>query len=144
MNVRRIFTLAGRVFKQIVGDGRTLALIFLAPIIILSLAGVLLKSSPKNIALGVVNEDEGVEAAPPLGHVSLAAFIVDELRNGDTFAVTELAREEVEAALRAGRIEGAVLFAPDFSQALGGGGQTRVECVWKAPIPPRRAISATT
>jgi ABC-2 type transport system permease protein len=127
MDMRRVFTLASRVFKQIVGDGRTLALIFLAPIIILSLAGVLLKSSPKNIALGVVNEDEGIEAKAPLGRVSLATLIVEELRNSDTFAVTELAREEVEPALRAGRIEGAVLFAPDFSQALSGGGQTTVE-----------------
>jgi ABC-2 type transport system permease protein len=119
--------LARRVFTQIVHDRRTLALIFLAPIIILSLFGVLLKSEPEDIALGVVNEDEGVTAPEPLGHVSLAALIANELGNSGTFAVTELAREEVDPALTDGRVKGAVIFPPDFSRAVSGEGQTTVE-----------------
>jgi ABC-2 type transport system permease protein len=127
MDTQRTFTLARRVFTQIVHDRRTLALIFLSPIIVLSLAGVLLKSNPEDIALGVVNEDEGIAAPGSLGQVSLANLIVGELQNSDTFAVVELAREEVDEALKAGRIKGAVIFAPDFSRAISGGGQTKVE-----------------
>lgn len=127
MDVKRVFTLAGRVFTQIVHDRRTLALIFLAPIIVLSLAGVLFKSEPQDIALGVVNEDEGVEAPAPVDHISLAGLIVDALRDSDTFAVTELARGEVETALKTGRVKGVVFFAADFSQAVRGGGQTTVQ-----------------
>jgi len=127
MDIQRILILARRVFTQIVHDRRTLALIFLAPIIVLSLFGVLLKSEAEDIALGVVNEDEGAAAPEPLGHVVLAALIVNELQGSDTFAVTELAREEVDPALKAGRIKGAVIFAPDFSRAVSGAGQTTVE-----------------
>jgi ABC-2 type transport system permease protein len=126
MNMRRILTLAGRVFTQIVHDRRTLALIFMAPLLVLSLFGVLLKSNPEDIALGVVNEDEGVEAPAPIGHVSLAELIVNELRGSETFAVTELAREEVDAALEEGRVKGVVIFPPDFSRAIRGEGQTTV------------------
>jgi ABC-2 type transport system permease protein len=127
MDTQRTLTLARRVFTQIVHDRRTLALIFLSPIIVLSLAGVLLKSDPENVALGVVNEDESIAAPGSLGQVSLASLIVGELQSSDTFAVVELAREEVDEALKAGRIKGAVIFAPDFSRAISGGGQTKVE-----------------
>jgi ABC-2 type transport system permease protein len=127
MDIGRVLILARRVFTQIVHDRRTLALIFLAPIIVLSLFGVLLKSEAEDIALGVVSEDEGVAAPEPLGHVSLAALIVNELQDSDTFAVTELARKEVDPALKAGRIKGAVIFPPNFSQAVSGEGQTTVE-----------------
>jgi len=120
MDIKRIFTLAGRVFTQITHDRRTLALIFVAPLFTLSLAGVLLKSNPQDIALGVVNEDQGVAG------FSLAGLIVEELKSSDTFAVTELAPDEVDAALQAGRVKGAVIFAADFSQAIREGRQTTI------------------
>jgi len=120
MDIKRIFTLAGRVFTQIIHDRRTLALIFVAPLFTLSLAGVLLKSNPQDIALGVVNEDQGVAG------FSLAGLIVEELKSSDTFAVTELAPDEVDVALRAGRVKGAVIFATDFSQAIREGRQTTI------------------
>ena len=120
MDIKRIFTLAGRVFTQITHDRRTLALIFVAPLFTLSLAGVLLKSNPQDIALGVVNEDQGI------GPLSLAGLIVEELESSDTFAVTELAPDEVDAALQSERVKGVIVFAADFSQAIREGRQTTV------------------
>ena len=121
MDMQRVLTLARRVITQIVRDRRTVGLIFVGPILVLALAGALIKSSPQDIPLGVVNEDEGV------GPLSLATLIVQELQDSDTFEVVPLSREAVDPALRDGRIKGAVFFAPDFSQALSGGGQTKVE-----------------
>jgi ABC-2 type transport system permease protein len=126
VNVQRVFTLARRVFSQIVRDRRTLALVFLAPIFVLSLGGILFKSNPENLALGVVNEDEGVEAPAPIGRVSLAALIVEGLKSDGTFSVTELAREEVDVALKAGLVKAVVIFAADFSRAIRAGEQTTV------------------
>jgi ABC-2 type transport system permease protein len=128
----RTLILARRVFIQIVHDRRTLALLFLVPIIILALAGVLLKSKPENIPLGVVNEDEavpwsGAEAPAPIGRISVATLIVNELEGSGTFKVTELPREEVDAALKAGQVKGVVIFEPDFSSAVTGKGQTKLE-----------------
>jgi ABC-2 type transport system permease protein len=123
MNIQRILSLARRVFTQVLHDRRTLALIFFVPILVLALAGVLLKSNPEDIALGVVNQDEGIPGAP----LSLAALIVSKLESSDTFAVTDLERDEVDAALKDGRVKGAVIFAEDFSRAIVGGEQTRLE-----------------
>jgi ABC-2 type transport system permease protein len=127
MNIRRILTLAQRVFTQITHDRRTLALIFIAPIVILSLAGVLIRSEPENIALGVVNEDEGVEVPAPLNQVSLSAMIVQALRDSETFAVTELARSEAGQALESGEVKATLFFSADFSQSVRDGDQTTVQ-----------------
>ncbi len=126
MDMNRVLTLAGRVFSQIARDRRTLALIFFAPILVLLLAGVLLKSNPEDISLGVVNQDQPVQAPEPLGQVSLADLIVGELAASDTFAVVELSPDEVDPALKSGRVKGVVTFAPDFGQAISGGGQTTI------------------
>jgi ABC-2 type transport system permease protein len=75
----------------------------------------------------VVNEDEGFEAPAPIGRISLAELIVAELESGDTFVVTALTRDEVDTALKAGRVKGVVIFPTGFSRAIGEGGQTKVE-----------------
>jgi ABC-2 type transport system permease protein len=126
VDLQRVFTLAKRVFSQIVRDRRTLALVFIAPILVLTLGGILFRSNPENLALGVVNEDEGVEAPAPVGHLSLAELIVAELKSDETFKVTDLTREEVDEALRTGQVKGAVIFASDFSRAVREGEQTIV------------------
>ncbi len=127
MDMRRALTLARRVFTQIMHDRRTIGLLIGAPMLVIALGGALFNSKPTDLALGVVNEDEGAQAPAPLGHVSLAALLTKELGDSDTFAVIELARDDVEAALRDDRIKGAVLFDAGFSRAILEGGQTTVE-----------------
>jgi ABC-2 type transport system permease protein len=126
MELHRVVTLARRVFTQILHDRRTLALLFVGPLLVLSLAGVLVRSQPENIALGVVNADEGTEAPAPLGHVSFAELIVNELRSSETFAVSNLAPDQAEAALKAGKVKAVISFPADFSQTLRNGGQATV------------------
>ena len=125
MDMRRVIILARRVFTQILHDRRTMVLFMVMPLLVLTLAALLLRSSPKDLALGVVNEDAGADT--PLGHVSLAEMIEKELDASDSFAVIELERDQVEAALKDGRVKGAVIFAANFSQAVSEGGQTKVE-----------------
>ena len=125
MDMRRVIILARRVFTQILHDRRTMVLFMVMPLLVLTLAALLLRSSPKDLALGVVNEDVGADT--PLGHISLAEMIEKELDASDSFAVIELERDQVEAALKDGRVKGAVIFAANFSQAVSEGGQTKVE-----------------
>ena len=125
MDMRRVVILARRVFTQILHDRRTMVLFMVMPLLVLTLAALLLRSSPKDLALGVVNEDVGADT--PLGHISLAEMIEKELDASDSFAVIELERDQVEAALKDGRVKGAVIFAANFSQAVSEGGQTKVE-----------------
>jgi ABC-2 type transport system permease protein len=127
VQLQRVITLASRVFKQITRDRRTLGLMFIVPLIVLALAGVLLKSQPENIPLGVVNEDAGFEAPEPLGHISLADLIAQQLRDSQAFAVIDLHPGDVDAALKAGRVKGAIIFGEDFTQAIVTGNQARVQ-----------------
>lgn len=139
MDIRRVLTLARRVFIQIIHDRRTLALIFVVPILTLGLAGVLLKSNPVDIPLGVVNADKGAEAPAPLGRISLAALIIDELEKSGTFSVRPISDDDATAMLASGSVKAALIFAQDFTEALLGSGQTTVQLYLEGTNPATAA-----
>ena len=60
MSSRRILTLARRVMRQVLRDRRTVALLVVGPMLILTLGAILFRSEPAAIPLGVVDEDRGV------------------------------------------------------------------------------------
>ncbi len=65
MSFRRIYPLARRVVQQLLADRRTLALILVVPLVVLTVAGVLVRMEPSQIRLAVVMEDAG--ATLPVG-----------------------------------------------------------------------------
>jgi ABC-2 type transport system permease protein len=69
-------------------------------------------STPTVLNVGVVNEDAG------MGNVSLGNAFAGALGHQDNVSVTPLGRDEVDDALRDGRIDGAVIFGPDFSKGI--------------------------
>ncbi|MGB2963333.1 MAG: ABC transporter permease [Anaerolineales bacterium] len=117
MNGRRVLILAGRVMRQVLRDRRTVALIVIAPIIILTLGAVLFRSKPAVISIGVVNEDQGV-SSPMAGSINLGQRISDELSAGDSFQVVTLNRTEVDDYLRDGTVKAAIIFPEDFTPSF--------------------------
>lgn len=109
----RIGALAGRIITQFRRDRRTLALIFLIPIMVLSLVGYLIELEPSGITIGMVNED--------VATVSAADQIISSLEESGDFQLTVLSREEVEGQLREGKIQAALIFPSDFTQRLATG-----------------------
>jgi len=83
MNSGRVFTLAQRVMRQILRDHRTVALLFIAPILILTLGAVLFRAETPPIALGVVDKDEGIQILGR-GTLSLGERMTAELRSSDS------------------------------------------------------------
>ena len=69
MSGRRIFAITTRILEQFRHDRRTLALLFVAPLVILSLLGYLLRGGGGAPRMGVVDEDSG-----PLGNVVASAL----------------------------------------------------------------------
>jgi ABC-2 type transport system permease protein len=55
--------LALRVVNQMLADRRTLALMCVVPVILLSFLGILIRAEPGTLEIGVVNEDEGFTLA---------------------------------------------------------------------------------
>ena len=114
MNPSRIFLLARRVIRQVLRDHRTVGLMLFVPILLLTLGALLFRAEPQPTPLGVVNQDQGV-AMPLVGALNLGERIVTALNDGDFFAVTLLEADEVEARLRDGTVQGALLLPPEFT-----------------------------
>ena len=114
MSRQRVFTLAGRVIRQIVRDRRTLGIFLVGPVLIITLGALLLRSEAGALPLGIVNQDEGVRL-PLLGEVSLGERITEALAESEDVLPVALRPDEVDPALRQGRVRGVVLFPPDLT-----------------------------
>ena len=114
MNAKRILAVAGRVVRQVLRDRRTLALLVVGPMVMLSLGAVLFRADPAVIPLGVVNEDEGL-ALIPGQRLILGERVAEQLANSGTFEVVALDRDEIDARLRDGTLDGVVILPADFS-----------------------------
>src|SRR5450756_1470260 len=92
-------------------DRRTLALLFVAPIVILGLLGYLIRGSASAPAVGVANEDQG-----PLGGTVAAALA----RSGE-ISTTIIRASDGDSKLKDGSLAAYIVIPPDFStQAQGG------------------------
>src|SRR4029077_4390870 len=60
MSARRVGATTRRLLEQFRRDRRTLALLFIAPIVILGLLGYLIRGSQSVPAVGIANEDPGL------------------------------------------------------------------------------------
>jgi ABC-2 type transport system permease protein len=142
MKVRRIFSLARRVIRQIMHDRRTVALVFLAPILMITLGAILFRAEATVIPLGVVNEDKGLTVPMP-GTIAMGQLIIDELTAGEAFSVVVLLHDEVDARLRDGTVQGAIVFPADFSASFYQNHQVAIDLRLEGSNPTRsRLISA--
>jgi len=115
MNLQRIGAIALRVIRQVLRDRRTVALLLLGPMLVLTLGAVLFRADAQNIQLGVVNEDTGMDV-PMLGAINMAERVTDELSAMDTVDTVSLTRAEINDRLKDGTVRAVVVFAEDFSQ----------------------------
>ncbi len=114
MNGKRVLTIARRVIRQLTRDRRTIALLFVAPMFVLTLGAILFRSEPARVPLGVVNQDQGI-SSPLSGSVNLGQRIMDELAASDTLEVIDLTAEVVEDSLRDGSVQAVIVLPSDFS-----------------------------
>jgi ABC-2 type transport system permease protein len=142
MSSRRILSLARRVILQVLRDRRTLALIVVGPLLILTLGAILFRSTPAAIPLGVVNEDLG--NTPPVGGtINLGQRIADELAAGDAFTLVALDRNAVDDSLRDGSVQAVIVFPEDFTNQFMHNRQAVLDLRLEGSDPTRsQAISA--
>jgi ABC-2 type transport system permease protein len=107
---RRIGALARRIVTQFRRDLRTVALILIVPIVIISLVAYLIDIKPSDTPVGVVNDDAAV--------VSIADLIIHAIDEESDLNLTELSREDAERQLRDGKINAALVFPADFTRDL--------------------------
>ena len=106
MSSRRIAAITNRLLHQFRRDRRTLALLVVAPLVILGLLGYLIRGSATSPHVGVANEDQG-----PLG-----AMIATALEHSSTISATTINGADGDSKLKDGSLVAYIVFAPDFSQ----------------------------
>ena len=141
MNLNRVLTLARRVIRQLMHDRRTMALVIVMPILLLTLGAILFRAEPATVPLGVVNLDEGLSVGA--GTIVLGQRIVDELAAGNAFTLLALQPDEGDERLRDGTVQGVLILPADFSAEFRENRQALIDLRLEGSNPSRsRAISA--
>jgi ABC-2 type transport system permease protein len=105
VNLHRVFAIWRRILAQFRRDRRTLALLFVVPLVILSLLYFLLRGGGSKPTVDLVNEDQG----------PVAGVIVQALERGDKLDLHSTSLDTANADLKAGRADAYIHFTPDFS-----------------------------
>ena len=106
MSGHRIRAITRRLLQGFRRDHRTLALLFVAPIVILGLLGYLLRGSSSAPLVGIANEDTG-----PLG-----AIVADALRHSSKIKTTDISAADGDARLKDGSLVGYIVLPSNFSR----------------------------
>ena len=131
MNFPRIMAITGRIISQFRRDHRTLGLLFMAPILVMSILGYVFRAQESNIIkVAVINDDR-----PPTGQSSAAGPVIDNLKANENLIVTEMSRADAEQAVRNGTQRVGLVFGQDFTQALHTDRKTSIEVVVEGSNP---------
>lgn len=118
-SIRRTFALALRIVRQFTRDRRTMALLFIAPLLIMTLLNFILNNNAANVTLAIV---------PPPGAQgeALASGIEQALHGAKGVATKEISAGQVDTTLKNGDADAAVVFPSDFFTTLASGAQPHV------------------
>jgi len=117
MNMQRSLILARRVIQQLAGDRRTIALILVVPLIVLTVAGILVRAESSAMVVAVVMADEGT-TVPLRGEVNLGQKLTDTLSSlNDKLVVKPMSADEAASAIQRSEVDAVVTLAKDFSSA---------------------------
>jgi ABC-2 type transport system permease protein len=105
MNPRRTLAITRRLFAQFRHDRRTLAILFVVPLVILGLFAALFRADAAAPALGVIQLDSG----------ELGPAVARQLDASDLVEARSMTEAEAVADLEAGELAGYVVMPEDFS-----------------------------
>lgn len=133
MNVRRILSLAGRILRQVIHDRRTLALIFLVPLLVMTLLYLVLNSPTSAPTLAVVYPTDA-------GGTRVHLFFATLLPGTDTLKVREILASQVDSTLEHGDADAVLIFPPDFTQAVARGSHQVLSLTLEGSDPARAGV----
>ncbi len=116
MRANRTIILARRVVLQILADRRTLVLIMLLPVILLTVVGILINQNTGSLTIGVVNHDAG--ASMGALSVNLGDRLIETLRGMGEFDVQELDDAGARLKLDEGDLDAAITLPESFTQSV--------------------------
>jgi ABC-2 type transport system permease protein len=106
MSGHRIGAITRRLLQQFRHDRRTLALLFVAPLVILGLLGYLIRGGTTAPDVGIANQDQG----------SAGATLASALEKSSKIHAVAINAADGEAKLKDGSLVAYIVFPTDFSQ----------------------------
>ena len=105
MSGHRIAAITRRLLQGFRRDHRTLALLFVAPIVILGLLGYMIRGGTSAPAVGIANEDQG-----PLG-----GMVASALQSSSLISASSIQATDGDSNLKDGSLVAYIVFPADFS-----------------------------
>src|SRR5579859_2605857 len=101
-SIRRTFALALRIVRQFLRDKRTMALLFVAPLVVMTILNFVLNNSGASVTLAIV---------PPPGAqgAELTQSIQSALVGANGVATTVINADQVDSTLKAGDADAAIV-----------------------------------
>ncbi|HEV2474752.1 MAG TPA: ABC transporter permease [Chthonomonadales bacterium] len=128
MNIARILALAARIIRQVVRDRRTLALIFLVPLLVMTLLYLVLTNTSSVRTLALVRPTG-------TGSAQINTLIDNLLPGKDKLHTIDIGASQVNSTLENGNADAAVVFPPDFAQQVFAGQNPTVQIVLEGSDP---------
>jgi ABC-2 type transport system permease protein len=129
MSGTRILALTTRIMRQIVRDRRTLALVFLVPLLVMSVLYVVLTGSSGSVPTLALVRPTGA------GSETLNALIDRLLPPASRLKTITIAAGEVESVLNKGEADAALIFPADLATQLARGEHPRLQLVLEGSDP---------
>ena len=118
MNIRRAFSVTKRIFRGLRNDRRTVALMFLAPILAMCVFGVAFSGDVKDVHVVVVNQDEGYQPPGVPVKVSIADMIISNF-DKDVLKVDYVdTKDEGVQRVEKGGAYGVIIFPQNFTRDI--------------------------
>lgn len=128
MNFPRILALASRIIRQVVRDKRTLALIFVAPLVVMTLLYLVLTSSSTVHTLALVRPT-GIDSD------RVNTLINSVLPGQDKLKTIDITASQVDSTLKNGNADAAIVFPSKFTQEILASQQPNVQVVLEGSDP---------
>lgn len=103
MSTRRVLAIALRIVRQFARDRRSLALLFGAPLLVMTILNFVLNGTAASVTLGVVAPDGPTGSA-------VMSVIQSQLGGQSGLTVKQVARADVDATLKSGGADGVLVF----------------------------------
>lgn len=111
MSFSRVMALAARIIQQVVRDKRTLALIFLVPLLIMTLLSLVLTNNSTAHTLAIVYPTGA-------GSERIKTLIDSQLPGSDKLHTISINADQVDSTLKKGDADAAIIFPADFAQQI--------------------------
>jgi len=128
MSFARIMALASRIIRQVLRDKRTLALILLVPLVVMTLLYLVLTNTTGVRTLAIVKPTGA-------GSDRIATLITNLLPGKDKLNTIYIDAGQVNDKLNNGDADAAVIFPPDFAQEVFAGQNPTVQVVLEGSDP---------